>query len=91
MDLSCGVDRVNHTSPLGVANVLITLDGDYIFTNNIETLWVSDACLLHRKWLQSCEFHDVLSAERVTLPLENLDHEKLEAYNGNQRILMALE
>ena len=51
MDQSCGVDRVNHTSPLGVANVLITLDGDYIFTNNIEALWVSDACLLHRKWL----------------------------------------
>jgi hypothetical protein len=42
---------VNHTSPLGVANVLIDLDGDYIFTNNIEALWVSDACLLHRKWL----------------------------------------
>ena len=46
-----GDNRVNHTSPLGVANVLITLDGDYIFTNNIEALWVSDACLLHRKWL----------------------------------------
>ena len=42
---------MNHTSPLGVANVLITLDGDYIFTNNIEALWVSDACLLHRQWL----------------------------------------
>jgi hypothetical protein len=42
---------VNHTSSLGVANVLITLDGDYVFTNNIEALWVSDACLLLRKWL----------------------------------------
>jgi hypothetical protein len=42
---------VNYASPLRVANVLITLDGDYIFTNNIEALWVSDACLLHRKWL----------------------------------------
>jgi hypothetical protein len=34
-----------------VANVLITLDEGYIFTNNIEALWVSDACLLHRNWL----------------------------------------
>ena len=42
---------MNYTSPLGVANVLITLDGDYMFTNNIEALRVSDACLLHRKWL----------------------------------------
>jgi hypothetical protein len=46
-----GDNRVNHASPLGVADVLITLDGDYIFTNNIEALRVSDACLLHRKWL----------------------------------------
>ena len=42
---------MNYASPLRVANVLITLDGDYIFTNNIEALRVSDACLLHRKWL----------------------------------------
>jgi hypothetical protein len=42
---------VNYISPLEVVNVLITLDGDYIFTNNIEALCVSDACLLHRKWL----------------------------------------
>ena len=42
---------MNHASPLRVANVLITLDADYIFTNNIEALRVSDACLLHRKWL----------------------------------------
>jgi Xaa-Pro dipeptidase len=27
---------VDHASPLGVADVLITLDGEYIFTNNIE-------------------------------------------------------
>ena len=42
---------MNRASPLRVANVLITLAGDYIFTNNIEALWLSDACLLHRKWL----------------------------------------
>ena len=42
---------MNHASPLGVADVLITLDGDYIFTNNIEAPRVRDACLLHRKLL----------------------------------------
>jgi Xaa-Pro dipeptidase len=31
-----GDNRVDHASPLGVADVLITLDGEYIFTNNIE-------------------------------------------------------
>jgi len=36
-------------------------------------------------------FPDLRSVERVTLPLENLDHEKVEAYNGNQQILMVLE
>jgi hypothetical protein len=46
-----GDDRVDHASPLGVAEVLITLDGDYIFTNNIEAPRVRDACLLHRKLL----------------------------------------
>jgi Xaa-Pro dipeptidase len=29
-------NRVDHASPLGVADVLITLDAEYIFTNNIE-------------------------------------------------------
>jgi hypothetical protein len=46
-----GDDRVDHASPLGVAEVLITLDGDYIVTNNIEVPRVRDACLLHRKLL----------------------------------------
>jgi hypothetical protein len=46
-----GDDRVDHASPLGVAEVLITLDGDYIFTNNIEAPRVRDACLLHHKLL----------------------------------------
>ena len=31
-----GDNRVDHASPLGVADVLITLDREYIFTNNIE-------------------------------------------------------
>ena len=31
-----GDNRVDRASPLGVADVLITLDGEYIFTNNIE-------------------------------------------------------
>jgi Xaa-Pro aminopeptidase len=31
-----GDNRVDHASPLGVADVLITLDAEYIFTNNIE-------------------------------------------------------
>ena len=48
---SGGDNRVNHASPLGVADILITLDGDYICTTYIEALWVSDACLLHRNWL----------------------------------------
>jgi hypothetical protein len=46
-----GDDRVDHASPLGVAEVLITLDGDYIFTNNIEAPRVRDACLLYHKLL----------------------------------------
>src|SRR5215212_5407774 len=29
-------NRVDHASPLGVADVLLTLDAEYIFTNNIE-------------------------------------------------------
>jgi Xaa-Pro dipeptidase len=29
-------NRVDHASPLGVADVLVTLEGEYIFTNNIE-------------------------------------------------------
>ena len=29
-------NRVDHASPLGVADVLITRDAEYIFTNNIE-------------------------------------------------------
>src|SRR3712207_1877069 len=29
-------NRVDHASPLGVADALITLDAEYIFTNNIE-------------------------------------------------------
>jgi Xaa-Pro dipeptidase len=29
-------NRVDHASPLGVADILITFDADYIFTNNIE-------------------------------------------------------
>jgi Xaa-Pro dipeptidase len=31
-----GDNRVDHASPLGVADVLITLEAEYIFTNNIE-------------------------------------------------------
>jgi len=42
---------VDHVSPLRVADVLITLDADYIFTNNIEAPRMRDACLLHRKLL----------------------------------------
>jgi antitoxin VapB len=30
-------NRVDHASPFGVADVLVTLDGEYILTNNIET------------------------------------------------------
>jgi Xaa-Pro aminopeptidase len=29
-------NRVDHASPLGVADVLVTLDAEYVFTNNIE-------------------------------------------------------
>src|SRR5829696_7663138 len=29
-------NRVDHASPFGVADVLVTLEGEYIFTNNIE-------------------------------------------------------
>ncbi len=29
-------NRVDHASPFGVADVLITLDAEYVFTNNIE-------------------------------------------------------
>lgn len=29
-------NRVDHTSPLGVADILVTLDAEYVFTNNIE-------------------------------------------------------
>ena len=46
-----GDNRVDHVSPLRVADVLITLDADYIFTNNIEAPRMRDACLLHRKLL----------------------------------------
>jgi hypothetical protein len=69
-----GDDRVDHASPLGVAEVLITLDGDYIFTNNIEAPRVRDACLLHRKLLRAVSFGsfpDLRSVERVAPPLEN--------------------
>jgi Xaa-Pro dipeptidase len=31
-----GDNRVDHASPLGVADVLLTLDAEFIFTNNIE-------------------------------------------------------
>lgn len=29
-------NRVDHASPFGIADVLVTLDGEYVFTNNIE-------------------------------------------------------
>jgi len=29
-------NRVDHASPLGVADILVTLDAEYVFTNNIE-------------------------------------------------------
>src|SRR5918994_5301012 len=29
-------NRVDHASPFGVADVLVTFEGEYIFTNNIE-------------------------------------------------------
>ena len=51
LDTNGGDNRVDHKSLLGAVDVLITLDGDYIFAYNIEALRMSDACLLQRKWL----------------------------------------
>ena len=48
---NAGDNRVDHTSPLGVAEVLITFGGAYIFISNIEAPRTRDACLLHRKLL----------------------------------------
>ena len=35
-------NRVDHASPFGVADVLLTLEAEYIFTNNIEATRMRD-------------------------------------------------
>jgi len=66
---------VDHTSPLGVAEVLITLDGTYIFTNMLKPR----GCATPACCTASCfravsfgSFPDLRSVERVVSPLENL-------------------
>jgi Xaa-Pro dipeptidase len=59
-----GDNRVDHASPLGAADVLITLEAEYIFTNNIEALRMRKEQTPHFEVLEHPWYEDEAAAIR---------------------------
>jgi Xaa-Pro dipeptidase len=57
-------NRVDHASPLGVADVLLTLDAEYIFTNNIEAPRMREEQTPHFEVIEHPWYEDEAAAIR---------------------------